>query len=207
MMSLVATPVTLARASAPKKARRTQVVAKASVVDSAKAGAVAATLALTIMAQPALAMTEIGQIADKQSEAKAIAAAEYADLLASKSKSKATPAGPTKTKNLAAGGFSFPSFSAPSLGGSKAPAAAPQASSGNVAVEVRNTHSPRSQCVSRFGRTRHDARRTHACVRGHTRSRRVFFRLTRRPRKHGQVFLPNTQSTFYVASTMVRQRY
>ena len=112
MMSLVATPVTLARASAPKKARRTQVVAKASVVDSAKAGAVAATLALTIMAQPALAMTEIGQIADKQSEAKAIAAAEYAELLASKSKSKATPAGPTKTKNLAAGGFSFPSFSA-----------------------------------------------------------------------------------------------
>ena len=125
MMSLVSTPVTLARVTAPKKAR-TQTVAKASVADAAKSSAVAGALALTIMAQPALAMTEIGQIADKASDAKAIAAAEYAELLNKK----------------AAGGLpslSLPSFSAPSVGGGSkaAPKEAPKANQGSVKVEVR----------------------------------------------------------------------
>ena len=140
MMSLVSTPVTLARVTAPKKAR-TQTVAKASVADAAKSSAVAGALALTIMAQPALAMTEIGQIADKASDAKAIAAAEYAELLNKKAAGKATAPGPTKTKNLAVGlpSLSLPSFSAPSVGGGSkaAPKEAPKANQGSVKDEVR----------------------------------------------------------------------
>ena len=128
MMSLVATPVVAARVAAPKKVR-TQTVAKASSADQAKSSAVAGALALTMLAQPALAMNELGQIADKQADAKALAAAQFAEL---QTKKKA-PTPEKKTKNLAAGvpSFSLPSFSAPSVGGGSksAPAvkAAPKA--------------------------------------------------------------------------------
>ena len=114
MMSLVATPVVAARVAAPKKVR-TQTVAKASSADQAKSSAVAGALALTMLAQPALAMNELGQIADKQADAKALAAAQFAELQVKKK----APAAAPKTKNLAAGlpSLSLPSFSAPSVGG------------------------------------------------------------------------------------------
>ena len=139
MMSLVATPVVAARVAAPKKVR-TQTVAKASSADQAKSSAVAGALALTMLAQPALAMNELGQIADKQADAKALAAAQFAEL---QTKKKA-PTPEKKTKNLAAGvpSFSLPSFSAPSVGGGSksAPAvkAAPKAPVEKL--EVRHVH-------------------------------------------------------------------
>ena len=105
MMSLVATPIVAARVAAPKKVR-TQTVAKASSADQAKSSAVAGALALTMLAQPALAMNELGQIADKQADAKALAAAQFAELQVKKK----APAAAPKTKNLAAG---LPSFSLP----------------------------------------------------------------------------------------------
>ena len=92
MMSLVATPIVAARVAAPKKVR-TQTVAKASSADQAKSSAVAGALALTMLAQPALAMNELGQIADKQSDAKALAAAEFAELQVKK-KAPAAPRRP-----------------------------------------------------------------------------------------------------------------
>jgi hypothetical protein len=114
MMSLVATPVVAARVAAPKKVR-TQTVAKASSADQAKSSAVAGALALTMLAQPALAMNELGQIADKSADAKALAAAQFAEL---QTKKKA-PTPEKKTKNLAVGlpSLSLPSISAPSVGG------------------------------------------------------------------------------------------
>ena len=139
MMSLVATPIVAARVAAPKKVR-TQTVAKASSADQAKSSAVAGALALTMLAQPALAMNELGQIADKQADAKALAAAQFAEL---QTKKKA-PTPEKKTKNLAAGlpSFSAPSFSAPSMGGGSksAPAvkAAPKAPAEKI--EVRRAY-------------------------------------------------------------------
>ena len=56
MMSLVSTPLSVARVAAPKKAIRKTVTAKASAADAAKSAAVAGALALTIAAQPALAV-------------------------------------------------------------------------------------------------------------------------------------------------------
>ena len=62
MMSLVSTPLSVARVAAPKKAIRKTVTAKASAADAAKSAAVAGALALTIAAQPALALGEVAQI-------------------------------------------------------------------------------------------------------------------------------------------------
>lgn len=123
MMSLVSTPLSVARVAAPKKAIRKTVTAKASAADAAKSAAVAGALALTIAAQPALALGEVAQIADAKGAE--LAASLNAELLAKKK----VPAPVKKTKNLAAGLPSLPSlptFSAPSLpsgGGAKAPAA------------------------------------------------------------------------------------
>ena len=114
-MSLVSTPIVAARVAAPKKAVRKTVTAKASASETAKSQAVAGALALTMLAQPAFAMSELGQIADgdKSAAAKSLAEAEFAELLAKKK----APAPVKKTKNLAVGlpSFSAPSFSAPSL--------------------------------------------------------------------------------------------
>lgn len=135
MMSLVATPVVAARVAAPKKTR-TQTVAKASSADQAKSSAVAGALALTMLAQPALAMNELGQIADKSADAKALAAAEFAEL---QTKKKA-PTPEKKTKNLAVGlpSLSLPSISAPSVGGGSKSApkvkAAPKAPAEKIEV-------------------------------------------------------------------------
>ena len=105
MMSLVATPIVAARVAAPKKVR-TQTVAKASSADQAKSSAVAGALALTMLAQPALAMNELGQIADKQSDAKALAAAEFAELQVKKKApvKKAGKAAPAKSQGLFSSG-------------------------------------------------------------------------------------------------------
>ena len=107
-MSLVSTPIVAARVAAPKKAVRKTVTAKASASETAKSQAVAGALALTMLAQPAFAMSELGQIADgdKSAAAKSLAEAEFAELLAKKK----APAPVKKTKNLAVG---LPSFSAP----------------------------------------------------------------------------------------------
>lgn len=135
MMSLVATPVVAARVAAPKKVR-TQTVAKASSADQAKSSAVAGALALTMLAQPALAMNELGQIADKSADAKALAAAQFAEL---QTKKKA-PTPEKKTKNLAVGlpSLSLPSISAPSVGGGSKSApkvkAAPKAPAEKIEV-------------------------------------------------------------------------
>ena len=121
MMSLVSTPVVVARAAAPKKVQR-KIQAKASAEGASKT-AVAGALALTLLAQPALAQVqEISVIADgdKKAAAAALAASMGAELEAKKNVSMAK--NPAKTKNLAIG---LPSFSAPkiSLPSGGAPAA------------------------------------------------------------------------------------
>ena len=115
MMSLVSTPIVAARVAAPKKAVRKTVTAKASASETAKFQAVAGALALTMLAQPAFAMSELGQIADgdKSAAAKSLAEAEFAELLAKKK----APA-PVKQDQEPRGRLpllSAPSFSAPSL--------------------------------------------------------------------------------------------
>lgn len=149
MMSLVATPVVAARVAAPKKVR-TQTVAKASSADQAKSSAVAGALALTMLAQPALAMNELGQIADKASDAKALAAAQFAEL---QTKKKA-PTPEKKTKNLAVGlpSLSLPSISAPSVGGGSKSApkvkAAPKAPAEKIEVRRDPCGSSASRAAS-----------------------------------------------------------
>ena len=142
MMSLVSTPIVAARVAAPKKAVRKTVTAKASASETAKSQAVAGALALTMLAQPAFAMSELGQIADgdKSAAAKSLAEAEFAELLAKKK----APAPVKKTKNLAVGlpSFSAPSFSAPSLPSGGASKSAPKAKAAPKApvekIEVRS---------------------------------------------------------------------
>ena len=141
-MSLVSTPIVAARVAAPKKAVRKTVTAKASASETAKSQAVAGALALTMLAQPAFAMSELGQIADgdKSAAAKSLAEAEFAELLAKKK----APAPVKKTKNLAVGlpSFSAPSFSAPSLPSGGASKSAPKAKAAPAApvekIEVRS---------------------------------------------------------------------
>lgn len=121
MMSLVSTPVVVARAAAPKKVQR-KIQAKASAEGASKT-AVAGALALTLLAQPALAQVqEISVIADgdKKAAAAALAASMGADLEAKKNVSMAK--NPAKTKNLAIGlpSFSAPKISLPSGGGAPA---------------------------------------------------------------------------------------
>ena len=157
MMSLVATPIVAARVAAPKKVR-TQTVAKASSADQAKSSAVAGALALTMLAQPALAMNELGQIADKQSDAKALAAAEFAELQVKKK----APAAAPKTKNLAAGlpSLSLPSISAPSVGGGSKSAPAVKAAKAAPAEKIEVCRVP-PLSLSR-ARTRSRARAARA---------------------------------------------
>ena len=120
-MSLVSTPVVVARAAAPKKVAR-KIQAKASAEGASKS-AVAGALALTLLAEPALAQVqEISVIADadKKAAAAALAASLGADLEAKKNVSMAKA--PAKTKNLAIGlpSFSAPKISLPSGGGAPA---------------------------------------------------------------------------------------
>ena len=155
MMSLVATPIVAARVAAPKKVR-TQTVAKASSADQAKSSAVAGALALTMLAQPALAMNELGQIADKQADAKALAAAQFAELQVKKKAPTAAP----KTKNLAAGlpSFSLPSISAPSVGGGSKSAPAVKAAKAAPAEKIEVRRVPPRSLYSRRERERGRAR-------------------------------------------------
>ena len=155
MMSLVATPIVAARVAAPKKVR-TQTVAKASSADQAKSSAVAGALALTMLAQPALAMNELGQIADKQSDAKALAAAQFAELQVKKKAPTAAP----KTKNLAAGlpSLSLPSISAPSVGGGSKSAPAVKAAKAAPAEKIEVRRVPPLSLYSRRERERGRAR-------------------------------------------------
>ena len=159
MMSLVATPIVAARVAAPKKVR-TQTVAKASSADQAKSSAVAGALALTMLAQPALAMNELGQIADKQSDAKALAAAQFAELQVKKKAPTAAP----KTKNLAAGlpSFSLPSISAPSVGGGSKSAPAVKAAKAAPAEKIEVRRVPPLSLYSRRERERGRARARRA---------------------------------------------
>lgn len=127
MMSLVSTPVVVARAAAPKKVAR-KIQAKASAEGASKS-AVAGALALTLLAEPALAQVqEISVIADadKKAAAAALAASLGADLEAKKNVSMAKA--PAKTKNLAIGlpSFSAPKISLPSGGGAPAAKKAPK---------------------------------------------------------------------------------
>ena len=155
MMSLVATPIVAARVAAPKKVR-TQTVAKASSADQAKSSAVAGALALTMLAQPALAMNELGQIADKQADAKALAAAQFAELQVKKKAPTAAP----KTKNLAAGlpSLSLPSISAPSVGGGSKSAPAVKAAKAAPAEKIEVRRVPPLSLYSRRERERGRAR-------------------------------------------------
>ena len=155
MMSLVATPIVAARVAAPKKVR-TQTVAKASSADQAKSSAVAGALALTMLAQPALAMNELGQIADKQADAKALAAAEFAELQVKKKAPTAAP----KTKNLAAGlpSLSLPSTPAPSVGGGSKSAPAVKAAKAAPAEKIEVRRVPPLALYSRRERERGRAR-------------------------------------------------
>ena len=155
MMSLVATPIVAARVAAPKKVR-TQTVAKASSADQAKSSAVAGALALTMLAQPALAMNELGQIADKQADAKALAAAQFAELQVKKKAPTAAP----KTKNLAAGlpSLSLPSISAPSVGGGSKSAPAVKAAKAAPAEKIEVRRVPPLALYSRRERERGRAR-------------------------------------------------
>lgn len=159
MMSLVATPIVAARVAAPKKVR-TQTVAKASSADQAKSSAVAGALALTMLAQPALAMNELGQIADKQSDAKALAAAEFAELQVKKK----APAAPPKTKNLAAGlpSLSLPSISAPSVGGGSKSAPAVKAAKAAPAEKIEVRRVPPLSLSRARTRSRARARRARS---------------------------------------------
>lgn len=154
-MSLVATPIVAARVAAPKKVR-TQTVAKASSADQAKSSAVAGALALTMLAQPALAMNELGQIADKQADAKALAAAQFAELQVKKKAPTAAP----KTKNLAAGlpSLSLPSISAPSVGGGSKSAPAVKAAKAAPAEKIEVRRVPPLALYSRRERERGRAR-------------------------------------------------
>ena len=159
MMSLVATPIVAARVAAPKKVR-TQTVAKASSADQAKSSAVAGALALTMLAQPALAMNELGQIADKQSDAKALAAAEFAELQVKKK----APAAAPKTKNLAAGlpSLSLPSISAPSVGGGSKSAPAVKAAKAAPAEKIEVRRVPPLSLSRARTRSRARARRARS---------------------------------------------
>ena len=159
MMSLVATPIVAARVAAPKKVR-TQTVAKASSADQAKSSAVAGALALTMLAQPALAMNELGQIADKQADAKALAAAEFAELQVKKK----APAAAPKTKNLAAGlpSLSLPSISAPSVGGGSKSAPAVKAAKAAPAEKIEVRRVPPLSLSRARTRSRARARRARS---------------------------------------------
>lgn len=159
MMSLVATPIVAARVAAPKKVR-TQTVAKASSADQAKSSAVAGALALTMLAQPALAMNELGQIADKQADAKALAAAQFAEL---QTKKKA-PTPEKKTKNLAAGlpSLSLPSISAPSVGGGSKSAPAVKAAKAAPAEKIEVRRVPPLSLSRARTRSRARARRARS---------------------------------------------
>ena len=159
MMSLVATPIVAARVAAPKKVR-TQTVAKASSADQAKSSAVAGALALTMLAQPALAMNELGQIADKSSDAKALAAAQFAEL---QTKKKA-PTPEKKTKNLAVGlpSLSLPSISAPSVGGGSKSAPAVKAAKAAPAEKIEVCRVPPLSLSRARTRSRARARRARS---------------------------------------------
>ena len=159
MMSLVATPIVAARVAAPKKVR-TQTVAKASSADQAKSSAVAGALALTMLAQPALAMNELGQIADKQADAKALAAAEFAELQVKKK----APAAAPKTKHRAAGlpSLSLPSISAPSVGGGSKSAPAVKAAKAAPAEKIEVRRVPPLSLSRARTRSRARARRARS---------------------------------------------
>ena len=116
-MSLVSTPVVVARAAAPKKVAR-KIQAKASAEGASKsavAGALAQVQEISVIAE-----------ADKKAAAAALAASLGADLEAKKNVSMAK--NPAKTKNLAIGlpSFSAPKISLPSGGGAPAAKKAPK---------------------------------------------------------------------------------
>jgi hypothetical protein len=185
MMSLVATPVVAARVAAPKKVR-TQTVAKASSADQAKSSAVAGALALTMLAQPALAMNELGQIADKSADAKALAAAQFAEL---QTKKKA-PTPEKKTKNLAVGlpSLSLPSISAPSVGGGSKSAPKVKAAPKAPAEKIEVRHAPCGSSASSLPRAR-----TRSRARGGARAsprRDVRLERDRAHSRHRRFFAP-----------------
>ena len=212
MMSLVATPVVAARVAAPKKVR-TQTVAKASSADQAKSSAVAGALALTMLAQPALAMNELGQIADKSADAKALAAAQFAEL---QTKKKA-PTPEKKTKNLAVGlpSLSLPSISAPSVGGGSKSApkvkAAPKAPAEKIEVRraivwfFRFRSAASANAVARArGGARASPRRDVRLERdrAHSRHRRFFAEETQRVVSRRSSFFPTSRA--HLASPLFR---
>jgi len=162
MMSLVASPVVVARAAAPKRTARkpTAAIAQASVsVSSAGAKKIAfvGAVSLAMSASPALAAMElafpapqaqeIAMVADADDEKKAARKAAAAALAASlqkdfvakvASEGKVVTSGtkPEKTKNLS---FTGPSLSAPSFsnpfGGEKKAADSPAAPAAPVAAK------------------------------------------------------------------------
>jgi len=170
MMSLVASPVVVARAAAPKRTARkpTAAIAQASVsVSSAGAKKIAfvGAVSLAMSASPALAAMElafpapqaqeIAMVADADDEKKAARKAAAAALAASlqkdfvakvASEGKVVTSGtkPEKTKNLS---FTGPSLSAPSFsnpfGGEKKAADSPAAPAAPVAAK-EVSHSVRS---------------------------------------------------------------
>ena len=96
-MSLVSTPVVVARAAAPKKVQR-KIQAKASAEGASKT-AVAGALALTLLAQPALAQVqEISVIADGDKKAAAAFPALVATSPTGSSATRDRPPGPSLKK-------------------------------------------------------------------------------------------------------------
>ena len=148
-MSLVSTPVVVARAAAPKKVQR-KIQAKASAEGASKT-AVAGALALTLLAQPALAQVqEISVIADgdKKAAAAALAASMGQELEAKKNVSMAK--NPAKTKNLAIGlpSFSAPKISLPSGGGAPAAKAPKEKAAPGEAKKVFGLNLPENESLS-----------------------------------------------------------
>jgi hypothetical protein len=123
MMSLVSTPVVAARVTAKKHAVRKTTIASASKPESSSVAqkAVAATIALSFVAQPAFA-----DDASKKEAAAALAAQMAGDLQAKKGVVMDTA--PKKVKQLAAP-TSFPSLSGPKIS-SGAPKAKKEKSAG-----------------------------------------------------------------------------
>ena len=123
MMSLVSTPVVAARVTAKKHAVRKTTIASASKPESSSVAqkAVAATIALSFVAQPAFA-----DDASKKEADAALAAQMAGDLQAKKG--VVMDSSPKKVKQLAAP-TSFPSFSGPKIS-SGAPKAAKAKSAG-----------------------------------------------------------------------------
>ena len=125
MMSLVSTPVVAARVTAKKHAvRKTTIASATNTPESSSVAqkAVAATIALSFIAQPAFA----DDAADKKAKAAALAAEMAGDLQAKKG--VVMDSSPKKVKQLAAP-TSFPSFSGPKIS-SGAPKAAKAKSAG-----------------------------------------------------------------------------